>query len=409
MNSLPSYGKLLRGSASYFALDNLTTSSNSTTQERGKGKAKVSGRNLEGPLHDVESATHTTSAGTWKGDLALAKSLFSALLYGCVAIAMNFVNKATLMQFHYSNTILLLQMVSGVVVVQALRALRLIECRHISWRRGLSLLPVAMCYNLNVAAALMGLDRVNIPVYSTVKRLTPMLVLGYKIFVTRRMPQHSILLSVAIVVLGCVIAGAGDLSFDAAGYAFAFLSCSFQATYLIVVEQTGSERGIGSAELLLYNSVLSLPFLLVVMVLTGEIYDVREAYWAAVRENHVFPLLLLTCSSMGCLLNYALFLCTMNNSALTTTIVGVLKGVLSTILGFFLLGGVKFNLLNVVGICMNTLGGALYTISKYRKRNTRTTAGLELGRHRGDLDPLRKSGGSNLRGRGNEEDHGHKL
>ena len=40
----------------------------------------------------------------------------------------------------------------------------------------------------------------------------------------------------------------------------------------------------------------------------------------------------------GMLLNYALFLCTLTNSALTTTVVGVLKGVASTLLGFFLLG-----------------------------------------------------------------------
>lgn len=41
----------------------------------------------------------------------------------------------------------------------------------------------------------------------------------------------------------------------------------------------------------------------------------------------------LSCSLMGCLLNYALFLCTTTNSALTTTIVGVLKGVAATALG----------------------------------------------------------------------------
>lgn len=40
-----------------------------------------------------------------------------------------------------------------------------------------------------------------------------------------------------------------------------------------------------------------------------------------------------SCCLMGCLLNYALFLSTNVNTALTTTIVGVLKGIVSTALG----------------------------------------------------------------------------
>ena len=180
---------------------------------------------------------------------------------------MNFVNKGTLMQFPHSNTILLLQMLSGVVVIQTLRGLGLVQCRPLSLSKAQSLLPITLLYNMNTAAALMGLERVNIPVYSTVKRLTPMLVLGAKVAMTREFPESSILTAVVLVVVGCVVAGAGDLSFDLAGYAFAFMSCSFQATYLLIVEQTGSEKGVGSAELLLYNSLLSLPFLLLVSLM----------------------------------------------------------------------------------------------------------------------------------------------
>ncbi|QDZ24235.1 sugar phosphate transporter [Chloropicon primus] len=294
----------------------------------------------------------------------------SALLYGAVAIAMNFVNKATLMSFPLSGTILLLQMFMGIVIVKTLAALGLVQLSRNSLRvkKALELLPLCLLYNGNTAAALMGLNRVQVPVYSTVKRLTPMLVLGVKVCVMRKRPHPHVLTSVVLVVAGCVVAGAGDLSFDAAGYTLSFMSSFFQAAYLLVVEHTGAEKGVGSAELLLYNSVLSLPFLLLLVVLTGEVYHIGEAYRDATIQGSLFPLLLLLCSCMGCLLNYSIFLCTINNSALTTTIVGVLKGVLSTLLGFFLLGGVRFSWLNVVGIFMNTLGGCMYTAVKYRQK-----------------------------------------
>ena len=47
-------------------------------------------------------------------------------------------------------------------------------------------------------------------------------------------------------------------------YIYALASCSLQASYLLLVERSGAEKGIGTVELLLYNSILSIPFLLVV-------------------------------------------------------------------------------------------------------------------------------------------------
>lgn len=310
---------------------------------------------------------YMSSSLSVSGGSSSVAGLASALLYGVVAIAMNFVNKATLMEFGNSNFILILQSLAGIAIVHGLRALGMVKvttCR----KRMMKVLPLTLLYQMNIAFALKGLLRVNVPTYSTVKRLTPMLVLSAKVCMSKKLPHPLILFSVFMVVLGCIVAGAGDLSFDAAGYAFAFMSCSTQAAYLVLVEYTGSEKGVGSTELLLYNSVLSLPFLLVIVALTGELSTVRGAYLSATSENALFPLLLILCSCMGCLLNYSIFLCTMNNSALTTTIVGVLKGVLSTVLGFFLLGGVKFNLLNVLGISMNTVGGVMYTIVKYKRK-----------------------------------------
>lgn len=47
-------------------------------------------------------------------------------------------------------------------------------------------------------------------------------------------------------------------------YICALASVMLQASYLLLVERTGAEKGIGVAELLMYNALLSLPFILAV-------------------------------------------------------------------------------------------------------------------------------------------------
>ncbi|WZZ24287.1 hypothetical protein YC2023_007688 [Brassica napus] len=56
---------------------------------------------------------------------------------------------------------------------------------------------------------------------------------------------------------------------------------------------------------------------------------------------------------------------------LTTTIVGVLKGVGSTTQGFVLLGGVEVHALNVSGLVVNTAGGVWYSYAKYRQKKAK--------------------------------------
>jgi solute carrier family 35 len=40
--------------------------------------------------------------------------------------------------------------------------------------------------------------------------------------------------------------------------------------YLVLVEKSGAEDGLSSIELMYYNGLLSLPFLLLVIIATGE-------------------------------------------------------------------------------------------------------------------------------------------
>ncbi|KAI3468404.1 hypothetical protein Pfo_025067 [Paulownia fortunei] len=283
-------------------------------------------------------------------------SLFAALSYGVASMAMVFINKAVLMQYTHSMTLLALQVQQNSVVMGYTKA------RGLNIETGKKLVLVSLFYNANVAFALASLKGVNIPMSIAIKRLTPLAVLIAGFFSGKGTPTTQVTLSVILTAAGVLIAALGDFSFDLLGYSMAFTSVFFQTMYLVLVEKSGADDGLSSVEIMFYNSILSLPFLLFLILATGEFPNSMSILFAK-STSLSFSFILLLSLVMGIVLNYTMFLCTIVNSALTTTIVGVLKGVGSTTLGFVLLGGVQVHALNVPGLVINPAGGVWYSFA----------------------------------------------
>ncbi|KAF5461553.1 hypothetical protein F2P56_017639 [Juglans regia] len=245
-------------------------------------------------------------------------SLSAALSYGVASMAMVFINKAILMQYAHSMTLLTLQQLATTLLIHFGRRMGYTKAKSVDILTARKLLPISLFYNANVAFALASLKGVNIPMYIAIKRLTPLAVLIAGFFSGKGRPTTQVTLSVILTATGVIIAALGDFSFDLFGYSMALTSVFFQS-----------------------NSLYFLAILILSLV-------------------------------MGIALNFTMFLCTIVNSALTTTIVGVLKGVGSTTLGFVLLGGVQVHALNVTGLVINTAGGVWYSYAKYQQKKNKT-------------------------------------
>ncbi|CAL9054069.1 unnamed protein product [Musa banksii] len=294
-------------------------------------------------------------------------SLFAAFSYGIASMAMVFINKAVLMQYAYSMTLLTLQQLATTLLIHFGKVMGYTKAKAVNMPTAKKLLPVSVFYNANVAFALASLKGVNIPMYIALKRLTPLAVLVFGFFRGKSRPSTQVSLSVIFTAIGVVIAALGDFSFDLHGYTMALTSVFFQTMYLVLVEKSGAEEGLSSVEIMFYNSLLSLPFLLFLIIATGE-FPHSVAVLSGKAYSFAFLVILVISLIMGIVLNYTMFLCTIVNSALTTTIVGVLKGVGSTTLGFVLLGGVQVHALNVTGLVINTAGGVWYSYAKYQQK-----------------------------------------
>ncbi|XP_034683978.1 UDP-galactose/UDP-glucose transporter 7 isoform X1 [Vitis riparia] len=297
-------------------------------------------------------------------------SLTSAFSYGVASMAMVFINKAVLMQYSSSMTLLTVQQLATALLIHFGRVMGYTRARGINMASAKRLFLVSLFYNANVAFALASLKGVNIPMYIAIKRLTPLAVLIAGFFSGKGRPSTQVSLSVILTAAGVIIAALGDFSFDLFGYSMALTSVLFQTMYLVLVEKSGAEDGHSSVEIMFYNSFLSLPFLLFLIIATGE-FPNSLSLLVAKSNSLSFLVILILSLVMGIALNYTMFLCTIVNSALTTTIVGVLKGVGSTTLGFVLLGGVKVHALNVTGLVINTAGGVWYSYAKYQQKKSK--------------------------------------
>lgn len=227
------------------------------------------------------------------------------------------------------------------------------------------MIVVAFLYSANVGIALVALSSLNIPMYSTFKRLTTAVVMILEFFILRKKPSATVAVCVTIMSFGAIIAGLGDVTFDTTGYSMAAISCVVQASYLVYVAKKEKELDLNSFGLLNYNSILSLPF----VVLVGFIKDEYTAAWNYTHwsEGYFIFNFFMACA-LGAFLNYSIFVCTVINSPLTLTVSGQAKSIFTMTFGFFAFGGVVITPLNALGIAMNTLGSAGYSAIKYSEK-----------------------------------------
>ena len=112
------------------------------------------------------------------------------------------------------------------------------------------------------------------------------------------------------------------------------------------------------------NSLLSaIGVSVIILMVPGEASRVKDfALWS----NNSFVAYLVFASLMGSVLNLAIFLCTSTNSALTTTVVGCLKNVLTSYLGMFIGGDYIFSWLSFLGINISIAGSLVYARATFK-------------------------------------------
>jgi|TARA_B100001142_G_scaffold308431_1_gene339962 solute carrier family 35 protein len=321
-----------------------------------------------------------TNPKTWGALEAKSAGITAALFYGFMSVASVFLNKAIfeVWKYRYPASLVAGQTIFTVCAIATLTKINVIRIGKFNYAHFRRVFPVAAVFQLKLVLDMSALVLVNIPMYGVLKSSTTPFVMLLDYALRSRVPASRVQMAVWLTTMGGFVAGCGDFTFDPLGYALALASAMCTACYVVLVGKIGDELQLDSFTLLLYNSLWSTPLSLALMVVTGEFTGVTA--YPHMGEK-AFLLAFATSCGSAFILNYATYVCTQINDALTTSVVGRTKSVVQGVGGLFAFK-VKTGVVNISGLLLNSLGICWYAYERYvdeRRRNNVRRGVTKLG------------------------------
>ena len=185
----------------------------------------------------------------------------------------------------------------------------------------------------------------------------------YDIFIDHKILDSYFSVSIFFITIGSIISGLDDFTFDLIGYIVVFINNFLSVIYSKVSEKFRKRNGISNIKLLIYNSFLITPFLLIAIFLSGEFIRLSK-YFKNINNNDLIGLSLgLLFSCVLCLiLNSSCFFSNEKNSSLFTQLLGNCKDILISFSSLIILKDFKPTFKTIAGLIISTSGAILFSM-----------------------------------------------
>lgn len=296
-------------------------------------------------------------------------SLMVCLFYATASVSLSMLNKALLSSYEFKGYFALLfcQLTLSYLFCWISRDYygNPFGIPVYQWAQAKGALAMGVTYVVNVGVGLLGLRLVNVPMFFALRRLVAPMVLIYEFFAMGKVADIGVQGSVAIIVLGTIVAGWDSFGSDFMGYAITMLNNLLTAASSVMQKQFSDSTKLTTFSIVYYNSCVAAPLALVLMIITGEVemlvsfpHLMNGHFWAGY----------IVASLMGLVLTYSSLLSTTYNSPLATSITGNAKDILTTLIGWLAFSGFVATFKSVGGIVLSFIGAFLYSYVNLMKQ-----------------------------------------
>jgi len=292
--------------------------------------------------------------------------LVTALFYAFSSFLITVVNKVVLTSCRFpSSTILALgQIVTIILVLFFAKKFGLVTYPNFARDSFRKIFPLPFLYLGNAVTGLGGTKELSLPMFTASRRFSILFTMILEFYILGVRPGFAVQLSVYTMIGGALLASTNDVKFSVPGYALVMLNNVFTASNGVFMKKKLESKEFGKYGLMFYNALFMFVPLAFFAYLNGDFEKAMEyPHW---NSSYFLINFILSCF-MGFILNVSVVLCTLYNSALTTSIIGCLKNISVTYLGMFIGGDYVFQLYNFIGINISVAGSLLYTYVTFKK------------------------------------------
>ncbi|KAF6036202.1 hypothetical protein EB796_005495 [Bugula neritina] len=306
---------------------------------------------------------------------SLAQRVSTAIFYAASSFAIVVINKLVLTTYVFPSEVLAFgQMVATILILGVGKLFKLVDFPSLTLDTTNQIFPLPIIYLGNIICGLGGTKRLNLPMFTVLRRFSILMTMFLEYFLLGKSRSLSMQFTVYMMVFGAMFAAWYDMTFNLPGYVMVFISDIATALNGVYTMKKLQGTNLGKYGILFYNSLF-------MVIPTGILVFYTDGFSLALHapwENFLFTGQFVIACVMGFILNYSVVLCTQYNSALTTTIVGVMKNIFITYLGMFIGGDYVFSMMNFIGLNISAAASVIYTYLEFSSKKQ----SQEGGRHK---------------------------
>jgi len=213
--------------------------------------------------------------------------MWSALFYGVSSILVIFTNKWLLTEFHFPHFkfVATAQFVATSVILLVLALFKKVDIPFITPAIFREIMPISLMFLGNVLFGLGSTKALNIPMFTALRRFSILMTMLGEWYMLNSKPHSNVVISVALMVGGAMLAAMYDLAFDASGYSMVFLNNIFTAMNGIYLKKASMSGKCSKMGVLFYNSLFSALIMSAYFIGEHNYYANRQAPAGSMKHH----------------------------------------------------------------------------------------------------------------------------